>query len=79
MSRIHEVTSDTLDFGLVPYSSSSKTQTGGFIDTPNQRLSMLHVLPLFEPEDVAHVPVQVVNGKTVRLRDVADVKWDTSP
>ncbi|MGH7548275.1 MAG: efflux RND transporter permease subunit [Gemmatimonadales bacterium] len=79
MSRIHEVTSETLDFGLVPYSSSSKTQTEGFIDTPNQRLSMLHVPPLFEPEDVARVIVQVVNGKPVRLGDVAEVKWDTWP
>jgi multidrug efflux pump subunit AcrB len=65
LNRIHEVTSETLDFGLIPYSSSSKTQTEGFIDTPNQRLSMLHVQPLIGPEDVARVPVQVTNGKTV--------------
>src|SRR3990172_7633702 len=60
MNRIHEVTSETLDFGLLPYSSSSKTQTEGFIHTPNQRLSMLHVQPLIEPEDIARVPLQVV-------------------
>jgi Cu/Ag efflux pump CusA len=77
--RIHEVTSETLDFGLVPWSPSSKTQTEGFIDTPNQRLSMLHVQPLVEPEDVARVVVQEANGRTVRLGDVADVKWDTWP
>jgi CzcA family heavy metal efflux pump len=79
MNRIHEVASETLDFGLVPYSPSSKTQTEGFIDTPNQRLSMLHVEPLVEPEDVARVPVQVNNGKAVRIGDVANVKWDTWP
>jgi CzcA family heavy metal efflux pump len=79
MNRIHEVTSETLDFGLVPYSSSAKTQTEGFIDTPNQRLSMLHVQPVIDPEDVARVPIQVVNGKTVRLGDVANVVWDTWP
>ncbi len=79
MNRIHEVASETLDFGLVPYSASSKTQTEGFIDTPNQRLSMLHVQPVMNPEDVARVPVQTVNGKTVRLGDVANVVWDTWP
>ena len=79
LNRIHEVTSETLDFGLVPYSASSKTQTEGFIDTPNQRLSMLHVQPLIEPEDVARVPVQVNDGKTVRIGDVANVVWDTWP
>ena len=79
MNRIHEVTSETLDFGLVPYSASAKTQTEGFIDTPNQRLPMLHVQPVIEPEDVARVPVQVVNGKTVHLGDVANIVWDTWP
>jgi CzcA family heavy metal efflux pump len=79
MNRIHEVTSETLDFGLVPYSASAKTQTEGFIDTPNQRLPMLHVQPVIEPEDVARVPVQTVNGKTVHLGDVANIVWDTWP
>ena len=79
VNRIHEVASETLDFGLVPWSPSSKTQTEGFIDTPNQRLSLLHVQPLIEPEDVARVVVQVANGRTIRMGDVADVKWDTWP
>ncbi len=79
MNRIHEVTSETLDFGLVPYSASAKTQTEGFIDTPNQRLSMLHVQPVINPEDVARVPLQTVNGRTVTIGDVANIVWDTWP
>ncbi|MGH3119056.1 MAG: efflux RND transporter permease subunit, partial [Gaiellales bacterium] len=79
LNRIHEVTSETLDFGLLPYSRSSKTQTEGFIDTPNQRLSMRHVQPLIGPEEVARVTVQEANGKAVRLGDVANVLWDTWP
>jgi len=79
MNRIHEVTSETLDFGLVPYSASAKTQTEGFIDTPNQRLPMLHVQPVINPEDVARVAVQTKNGKTVHLGDVANIVWDTWP
>ena len=78
-NHIHEVASETLDFGLVPYSPSSKTQTEGFIDTPNQRLSILHEEPLVGPEEIARVPIEVVNGRTVRMGDVADVKWDTWP
>ncbi|HJQ65195.1 MAG TPA: efflux RND transporter permease subunit, partial [Gemmatimonadales bacterium] len=79
MNRIHEVTSETLDFGLVPYSASAKTQTEGFIDTPNQRLSMLHVQPVIDPEDVARVVVQNVNGRNVTIGDVANIVWDTWP
>ncbi|MGD8866752.1 MAG: efflux RND transporter permease subunit [Gemmatimonadales bacterium] len=79
MQRIHEVTSETLDFGLVPWLPAAKTQTEGFIDTPNQRLPIQHIRPIFHPQDLAQVPVQVVNGRTVSLGDVADVKWDTWP
>ena len=77
--RIHEVASETLDFGLVPWSPSSKTQTEGFIDTPNQRLSILHQQPVIDPEDIQRIPIQTVNGRTVRIGDVAVVKWDTWP
>ena len=79
LNRVHEVVSEALDFGLVPYSASSKTQTEGFIDTPNQRLSMRHVRPVVNPEDVAQMPVQVVRGRTVRIGDVANLVWDTWP
>jgi Cu/Ag efflux pump CusA len=79
LNQIHEVISETLDFGLLPYSNAAKTQTEGFIDTPNQRLSMLHVQPVIEPADVAQVPVAVVKGQTVRVGDVARVLWDTWP
>jgi len=79
LERIHEVTSETLDFGLIPYSNAAKTQTEGFIDTPSQRLPMRHVQPVMEPGDVARVPVQTVGGRTVRLGDVANIVWDTWP
>jgi CzcA family heavy metal efflux pump len=79
LNRIHEVASETLDFGLLPFSASSKTQVEGFIDTPNQRFSMRHVQPLIGPEELARVPIEVVNGKTIRMSDVANVKWDTWP
>ena len=79
LNRIHEVASETLDFGLLPYSKAAKAQTEGFIDTPNQRLSLRHIQPVIEPEDVARVPVLQTAGRTVRIGDVADVLWDTWP
>ncbi|HKA58561.1 MAG TPA: efflux RND transporter permease subunit [Gemmatimonadales bacterium] len=79
LEQIHEVTSETLDMGLLPYSVSAKTQTEGFIDTPNQRLPMQHVAPIIEPEDVERIIVQTANGRTVRLGDVANIRWDTWP
>ena len=52
------------------YLNSSTPGTGGFIDTPNQRLSVRHVFPITAAEDFANIPVA---GTSLALRDVADV------
>ena len=46
---------------------------GGFIDTPNQRLAVAHILAIREPEDLAHVPVTIRNGSPLKLADLADL------
>lgn len=45
LNQIMQVTSDALDAGLVQYSDGAVIGTGGFIDTPNQRLLIQHVCP----------------------------------
>jgi Cu/Ag efflux pump CusA len=52
---------------------ASTPGTGGFIDGPNQRLSVRHVLPFGVPADLAQVPVEGVRGTPLRLGDVATV------
>ena len=82
VDEIIQVTSDALDVGLVQYSSGAIVGTGGFIDTPNQRLGIRHVLPIVTPEDLAHVPINGKtkgNGEVLRLGDVADLVEDTWP
>ena len=56
---------------------ASSPGTGGFIDTPNQRLSVWHVLPISSPDDLAQVAVEDAEG--VLLRDVATVVEDHQP
>ncbi|MEA2396546.1 MAG: hypothetical protein QOK25_102 [Thermoleophilaceae bacterium] len=53
------------------YLHASTPGTGGFIDGPNQRLSIRHELPLSKPVDLAQVPVEGTKG--VRLGSVAAV------
>ncbi len=82
VDEIIQVTSDALDVGLVQYSSGAVVGTGGFIDTPNQRLGIRHVLPIVTPEDLARVPINGKtkgNGEVLRLGDVADLVEDTWP
>jgi Cu/Ag efflux pump CusA len=81
LEEIKETTSDALDMGLLRYSVAGKTRIDGMIDTPNQRLEIHHVSPVFTPERLADVPVAVrrPRDQPPRLRDVAAVKWDTWP
>ncbi len=56
---------------------ASSPGTGGFIDTPNQRLSVWHVLPISSAEELGQVAVEGTEG--VLLKDVAQVVEDHQP
>jgi CzcA family heavy metal efflux pump len=74
LDQVMNATADSLDAGLLRYADFGNViGTGGFVDTANQRLGIRHVLPIKTPADLAEVPVERRNGRSVRLRDVADV------
>jgi CzcA family heavy metal efflux pump len=73
LNQVMRSTGGALESGLLKYTSGSVVGTGGFIDTPNQRLSVRHVLPIVTPQDLAQVSVEGATGKGLRLGDVADV------
>src|SRR6266545_2960913 len=56
---------------------ASTPGTGGFIDTPNQRLGVRHVLPLGTPAELAKVPIEGSTG--LLLGDVATVVENHQP
>ena len=56
--------------------NASTPGTGGFLDGPNQRLGVRHILPFAEPDDLAQVPVE---GSSASLGDVATVVEDHPP
>jgi len=73
LSEVMTKTSDALDAGLLQYTGGAVVGTGGFIDTPNQRLGVTHVLPILSAQDLARVTVATHDGGAVRLGDVARV------
>jgi CzcA family heavy metal efflux pump len=73
LSEVMTRTSDALDAGLLQYTGGAVVGTGGFIDTPNQRLGVTHVLPILSARDLARVTVATHEGGAVRLGDVARV------
>ena len=79
LNEVMEVTANALDAGLLQYSPGSVIGTGGHIETPNQRLSIQHVLPITTPKDLAEITIEEKNGKPLRLGDVANVVEDHQP
>ncbi len=73
LDQVMRVTSDALDAGLLKYADGAVVGTGGFIDTPNQRIGIRHRLPIVSPDSLGQVVVAQSNGDVLRLSDVADV------
>jgi len=80
LNRVLEASADALDVGMLKFSSGHEIGTGGFIDTPNQRLGIRHILPNLTPQELAKVPVDAAKGtRRVAIGDVATVVRDTQP
>lgn len=79
IDEVMEVTTSALDIGLFQFSEGHHVGTGGWIDTPNQRLQVRHVLPLVKDfenvsaDELGEMPLVVRNGKQLFLKDVAEV------
>ena len=57
---------------------ASTPGTGGFLDGPNQRLGIRHIVPFGKPANLGQVPIEGTNG-ALRLADVASVTEDHQP
>jgi CzcA family heavy metal efflux pump len=79
LERAMEATSLSLDSGLLRFAEGNRIGTGGFLDTPNQRLIVQHVLPIVTPNDLSQVVVKRNRGEVVRLSDIAHVVTGTQP
>jgi CzcA family heavy metal efflux pump len=58
---------------------AASVSTGGFIDTPNQRLAVQHTSPILTADDLGRTLVRSQGGSPLTLNDVADVRTDHGP
>jgi CzcA family heavy metal efflux pump len=82
LDEVMDVTSNALDVSLLMFSEGSFIGTGGFIDTPNQRLAIRSVLPIITPETLGEVPINdrvKADGTPLLIKDVGNVVWGTWP
>ncbi len=82
LDDVMQLTADALDVGILHFSDGAIIGTGGFIDTPNQRLNIHPKLTILSYKDLAQIPVfdkKKADGTPLVLSDIADVKEDTWP
>src|SRR6266581_2617264 len=76
LDQIVSTTGNALCVSPLSFLNASTPGSGGWIDTPQQRLEVRHVLPISSPDDLAQVNVE---GTKLRLGDVAAVVEDHQP
>jgi Cu/Ag efflux pump CusA len=76
LQQVIKTTGNALWVSPLSFLQASTPGSGGWIDTPNQRLGVRHVLPIVEPEHLARVTVE---GATVSLGEVAQVVENHQP
>lgn len=76
LSQIISTTGNALWVSPLSFLNASTPGTGGFFDTPNQRLGIRHILPITNAEELAKVSVE---GSALTLGDVSQVVEDHQP
>ncbi len=82
LEDVMETTADALDVGILYFSEGAMIGTGGFIESPNQRVNIRPVSSIKSQADLAIVPIggrKKADGTPLVLSDVADVVTDTWP
>ena len=77
LDEVIATTGNALWVSPLTFLEASTPGTGGFVETPNQRLGVQHVQPLSTPEELAQVPIE--GNPNVRLSDVASIVTDHQP
>ena len=77
--QVVETAGNALWFSPLTFVEASTPGTGGFIDTPNQRLGVQHLSPLNSAADLAQVRVDDTGARNLGLGDVAKVVEDHQP
>ena len=82
IEEILQVTSDSLDAGLMQYADGSTIGTGGWLETPNQQIAIRHKMPIHDAGDMASITIndrKKADGEPLRMVDLAQLVDGTWP
>jgi Cu/Ag efflux pump CusA len=77
LTQVIETTGNALWVSPLTFVEASTPGTGGFVESPNQRLQVQHISPISAPRQLAEVPVE--DEENLRLGDVATVIENHQP
>jgi Cu/Ag efflux pump CusA len=79
LAQVINTTGNSQVVSQLSFLEASTPGTGGFIETPQQRLQVRHLLEkLANPAELAKVPVEGTGGR-LKLGDVSNIKVDHQP
>ncbi len=80
LEHVVKTAGNALWFSPLTFLEASTPGTGGFIDTPQQRLGIQHILPIQNADDLSRVAIDTEEGATpLKLGDIATVVEDHQP
>lgn len=75
LDQLMTAAADAVDTGELSYTSGAAVGSLGWVQTPQQRLSVRNIQPIDTPRQMAGVPLGVSHGKILRIGRVANVAW----
>jgi Cu/Ag efflux pump CusA len=79
LTQVIRTTGNALWVSPLTFVEASTPGTGGFVDSPNQRLQVQHISPISTPQQLSEVPVRGTGARALRLGDVTTVIQDHQP
>ena len=79
LTELIESTGNALWVSPLSFVEASTPGTGGFVETPNQRLGVQHIQPITTSDQLADVAVEGDHKTPLRIGDVASVREDHQP
>ena len=79
LTQVIETAGNALWVSPLTFVEASTPGTGGFVESPDQRLPVQHISPISTPAQLAQVPVEGARARTLRLGDVTTVIEDHQP
>ena len=79
INQLMDAADNAVDAGLLSFTTGSAIGTGGFIETPNQRLNVRNVQVITTARQLAAVPLARRGSRTLTIGDVARVEYGNPP